>query len=813
MPTEVLELLLKFRANPNTEPINERSLLSEALLQNRSLAAELLLRFGARALGVQLSRYVDLEKPEAKLSIRYFLKYLPAFAWWGHVLPVDGLLMARCSELKAEVENLEGSEVEEKQRWIQCMEALQIAVPLLVEDEKPEVLASSVLLLRQLGCYPEISQLVRKQPEVLSHFQGFQVDKELDVPDGELFGCAAFSSKYLAVGIEDVRIYDIQDFRIVKRLTEAAGPVDSVALSDKYLAAGSRDKKVRIYDVQDFHMVQEIADASEQIWCVAFSDKYLATGSGDCKARIYDAQHFHMVQELADATGSVLSVTFSNKYFATGSGDKKVRIYDLETFCVVEELTEAYKVFAVAFSNNYLVTASLNVRVYDLKDFRLIKELAEFRDGFRKVALTDKYLAVGSWRASARIYDLENFYLVKELVQTRGPIAFSGNYLVTGSKNNAVLIYDVREDSVSPESLLQTLATMIKSRSNHLEGDKFLAMFDAEDFHNVKELEECPGPIAFSDKYLATASKDNTVRIYDLQTFDIVQELADATGSVLSVAFSDKYLAVGSEDEKVRIYDVQDFHVVQEIGEATEGVVSMAFSDKYLAMGRKDNMNVRIYDLEDFHVVQELGEGSAATGASVSTTYVAFWENCLVLGCGSAVHIYDLTFQIKMVMKDVYAFCLAFSDKHLAVGRRIFDKNFCLVQELDRQDTRLAAFSRKYLATALQETMFGHRKVRIYDAENFHVVKELREGDDSVLSFAFTDKYFAAANADNTLRIYDVCNVHVGHTKKGESLRDVLEDFCPCCNFVWLRHIDVCFYLRFIWMLNLFKACSKLIGR
>ena len=62
--------------------------------------------------------------------------------------------------------------------------------------------------------------------------------------------------------------------------------MNSVTFSDQWLASGSDDKKVRIYNLEDFRLVAELAEASE-IDSVVFRDKLLVTSSGN-KVRIHD---------------------------------------------------------------------------------------------------------------------------------------------------------------------------------------------------------------------------------------------------------------------------------------------------------------------------------------------------------------------------------------------------------------------------------------------------------------------------------------------------------------------------------------------
>ena len=670
---QVIELLLKFGADTSGQHDGRQHLL-EAILQNRMWVAQLLLRSGASARGVRLSKYLQsAEKKLGMLNRTHLLNHLPCFTWWGQDLPVEQLLKIRHSDLEAQLPGSGGAAALRLRTQIQVLEALQILVPLLLEDERLDVLASCSCLLRHLQCHPEATHLSAKQPASLIQFKDFRAGLELEEATDSVLSMA-FSDKWLASGSEDkkVRIYNLEDFSLVKELEDSTGFVTSVALSDKWLASGSDDKKVRIYNLEDFSLVKELGDATGFVTSVALRDKWLASGSEDKKVRIYNnLEDFCLVKELEDATGCVTSVAFSDKWLASGSGDKKVRIYNLE-------------------------------------DFRLVKELGEASDCGYSVAFSDKWLASGSEDNMVRIYDFQD-HSGKELELLRTcfvPIAMSDQSVSCRRKHMQVQSYD------SAESLLETLAAVVRSRSNHHEADKFLQKFAiglADSSGRVLSL-------ALSDKWLASGSEDKNVRIYNLEDFSLVKELGDATGSVYSVAFSDKWLASGSEDKKVRIYNnLEDFCLVKELGDATDFVLSVVLSDKWLASGSGDK-KVRIYNnLKDFSLVKELGD---ATGS-------------------------------------VYS--VAFSDKWLASGSedkkvRIYNlEDFSLVKELGEATDGVypVAFSDKWLGSGSVD-----KKVRIYNLEDFRLVKELAEAG-RIYSVVFRDNLLATSSG-NQVVIHDI---------------------------------------------------------
>jgi WD40 repeat protein len=107
--------------------------------------------------------------------------------------------------------------------------------------------------------------------------------------------------------------------------------------------------------------------------------------------------------------------------------------------------------------------------------------------------------------------------------------------------------------------------------------------------------------VAFSSdgKQLASASDDNTVRLWDTTTGAALQTLEGHSGSVLAAAFSPdgKQLASTSFDNTVRLWDAATGAALQTLEDHSDWVRAVAFSPdgKQLASASDDN-TVRLWD-------------------------------------------------------------------------------------------------------------------------------------------------------------------------------------------------------------------------
>jgi len=127
--------------------------------------------------------------------------------------------------------------------------------------------------------------------------------------------------------------------------------------------------------------------------------------------------------------------------------------------------------------------------------------------------------------------------------------------------------------------------------------------------------------VAFShnDKRVASASHDNTVKIWDAASGKCLQTLQGHAASVWSVAFShdDKRVASASHDNTVKVWDAASGKCLQTLQGHAAWVSSVAFShdDKRVASASGDN-TVKIWDAASGKCLQTLQVGRIFTAIS-----------------------------------------------------------------------------------------------------------------------------------------------------------------------------------------------------
>ena len=276
--------------------------------------------------------------------------------------------------------------------------------------------------------------------------------------------------------------------------------------------------------------------------------------------------------------------------------------------------------------------------------------------------------------------------------------------------------------------------------------------------------EEWISAVAFSSdgKYLATASRDNTTRVWDLSSQQEVLYVSHDE-AVFAVAFSPdgKYLATGSRDSSARVWDIATKQEILRIPH--EGWVSgVAFSPDglYLATASRDN-SARIWDIPNKQEVLRLqheGWVSAVT-FSPSGLYLATASR------DNSARLWDRTTkqEVMRVLHESAIFAIAFSPdgQYLATASR--DKTARLWDRTTKQEVmRLThaewvldvAFSAdgNYLATASSDNT-----ARIWERKSTRQVAQFAHaGWVSGVMFSPDSRFLATASEDTTARIWEV---------------------------------------------------------
>ena len=271
--------------------------------------------------------------------------------------------------------------------------------------------------------------------------------------------------------------------------------------------------------------------------------------------------------------------------------------------------------------------------------------------------------------------------------------------------------------------------------------------------------------VSLDGKMVATASSDQTARLWDAATGQLIRTLTGHTGFLTTVAFSPdgKTLASAGEDGPVRLWDTGTGQFLRSLSGSAKGTVSVAFSPdgKLLASGGLDNA-VRLWDPATGQELRTL------SGHSDAVSDVAFSPDGQVLASSSkdgTVRLWDAATgrELRTLPGHTEAvLAVAFSPdgKMLASAGadltvRLWDT--ASGQEIRKFTDKPTAFGLAFSPDGKTLATSGPDKVvRVWDVATGQDLHTFSGHQDMVLNLAFTPdgKTLASVSADKTAKLW-----------------------------------------------------------
>lgn len=396
-------------------------------------------------------------------------------------------------------------------------------------------------------------------------------------------------------------------------LGEHTQPVTQVAFSQdgRWLASGSVDATIDLWDLTASGPAGKpilLNTDGAEIWTMGFSPdgRWLAAGGSRPDALLWNlAGGAAAPLVLSGHAANIKSLAFSpdNRWLATGSVDGTIRLWDLQAANPAQNARvfsgHQGDISSLAFdpAGTWLASGSLDTtaRLWKIADPGappLVLEGHQRNIGALAFSPDGRWLATASDDQTARLWDLRAADPAARPILLTGhtgaltSLAFSpdGRWLATGSQDRTARLWDLQSSDPAAGPVILR---------GHTDAINALAF--------SPQLASGAG-----QAWLATASSDHSVRLWDTQAPDPAatsQILRGHDDAVFTLAFSPdgRQLATGAGDHSTRLWNVDSAFPAEASGILrghTDEVNQVSFSpdERFLAAGSLDGSTL-LWDL------------------------------------------------------------------------------------------------------------------------------------------------------------------------------------------------------------------------
>ena len=424
-----------------------------------------------------------------------------------------------------------------------------------------------------------------------------QIVKELPIKKMPLLA-ASFSpdGQYIAYSYaanEDSSIYiwNLNSNCLQYVLTGHESVTRSISFSHdgSSLVTASNDGTVRIWDISQGKCRKTLRDDGKFMLSAVFSpdDSCIAAASYDKYVRIWSAVSGKLICKLEGHADIVTNVSFSpdGRMLASGSEDNTICIWDTNTWeCKMVLKGHNRPVLSTAFSpdSQFLVSGSLDgtIRFWEMEEGQCLCVLKGHTDRANTVLFNPggQLVISSSDDATIRVWEL------------------------LGDETKSVSRDDVRCYRDSNISSDGSLSAEIVGYSTICVRDKMSGLILREGNGHTDDV--CCVIFSPNDKYIASASLDKTVRIWDANTLECIRVLRGHTTAVMDVSFSpdSKHVVSTSPDNTVRVWDVSTGHCLFVIENKYKSGSSFTTDGSHIVSNFSDDS----VDIWEFPPIQKL---------------------------------------------------------------------------------------------------------------------------------------------------------------------------------------------------------------
>lgn len=392
-------------------------------------------------------------------------------------------------------------------------------------------------------------------------------------PDGKQLASASYDGT--------VKLWDIQTGALVLSIKNGSR-LDAVTFSKdgNNLVTGSQDGLVKVWSLSGklLYVLKGHKGFVEHVQ-VSPDGELIASASDDKTIRLWSLSTKKCVMVLRGHRQAVNQIDFSpdGKNLLSCSDDKTIRQWNTKDGTCQRILAEhTGEVLSVEYApdgNSFVSSAKDNgVIIWDAHSGQCMKTLQGHSDWVYGVSFSPngRYIATGSYDTTVRIWDVNSGACVDVLkghtMYVADPVfTRDGSRVISGSVDNTIRIWEIPALSSKELPQIQFNGTIRKALYGNND-NKIVAINNSNDvqlyyYNTIYELKGHSHPvlsiaISPTEDVAASASKDQTVRLWNLKTKECKRVIRTAPATPCAIDFSHdgKMLAIGLSNGMVGVW-------------------------------------------------------------------------------------------------------------------------------------------------------------------------------------------------------------------------------------------------------------------
>ncbi|CAB3981639.1 E3 ubiquitin- ligase TRAF7-like [Paramuricea clavata] len=245
-------------------------------------------------------------------------------------------------------------------------------------------------------------------------------------------------------------------FKCLGTLRGHQEPIFAMTCRGGKLYSTGRDMLIKVWDTEDVTRgcIATIKGHTEVIHAICSTRTMLYTTGADKSLCSWNMNSLSEQKRIADAHDDVIcALVCTGKYLFTSS-QSCIKVWETKTLKFVHAMEVALnhwvRALAVDYSKEKVYSGSHNaIHVWDATgSFQLDAEIAHAYGSVYSLAVTKKYVIVGTYNRNTHIFEIPSYQHVKSLTGHIGAVTVvtaspAGRYLFTASSDSTAMIWDL----------------------------------------------------------------------------------------------------------------------------------------------------------------------------------------------------------------------------------------------------------------------------------------------------------------------------------------------------------------------------------